>query len=455
MTNETVMAYTFVGFPNILANASAVDRTTVGYNYTGLFNNGVKQIPSFGNFGPSEAALVFNPGGFEDGGAQGLYANKWMPSVSDTLTKVLNDHTIKAGFFYEWIRNAQPANNNTNGEALVSASNQFSYGNEYADLLTGNLTNGYTETNFNRVNDINYGTTEFFVQDSWKATRKLTVEFGMRFTHFQPWIDGLGDGYSIFVLSDYSPSCAASPTYCGFEWHKKDSAVPVGGFPTRGLVLSASARSCLRLSGNGRTVLRGGWGRFYYHSGQFTSGLDASAGVKTATLSTSNWVGGPGCPTNPPTGSALFAAYLSCVNLAATPASPAAVDSTDNNQPYTDSWSVNVDRVTPWQGLLEVGYVGNRSEDLQNTQGGCGSNLNLVPVGFHAHCHQSWVRELEPLSPASGVRRSESGDQQPLQQLQRIAGHVGLAMRACIRSRRTTRGRKRWALSRPQWIRSN
>ncbi len=381
MTNETVMAYTFVGFPNILANSAAVDRTKVGYNYTGLFNNGVKQIPSFGNFGPSEAALVFNPGGFEDGGAQGLYANKWMPSVSDTLTKVLNDHTIKVGFFYEWIRNAQPANNNTNGEALVTASNQFSYGNEYADLLTGNLTNGYTETNFNRVNDINYGTTEFFAQDSWKATKKLTVEVGLRFSHFQPWLDGLGDGYSIFVMSNYSPSCAAAPTYCGFEWHAKDSAVPVGGFPTRALFYQPRLGAAYDISGNGRTVVRGGWGRFYYHSGQFTSGLDASAGVKTATLSTSNWVGGPGCPTNPPTGSALFAAYLSCVNLAATPASPAAVDSTDNNQPYTDSWSFNVDRVTPWQGLLEIGYVGNRSEELQNTQGGAGSNLNLVPLG--------------------------------------------------------------------------
>ena len=87
----------------------------------GLFNNGVAQIPSFGRYGPSEAALVFNPGGFEAGGAsEGLYANKWMPSVSDTLTKVKGNHTVKAGFFYEWIRNSQPANNNTNGEALVS-----------------------------------------------------------------------------------------------------------------------------------------------------------------------------------------------------------------------------------------------------------------------------------------------------------------------------------------------
>ncbi|MFZ0744644.1 MAG: carboxypeptidase-like regulatory domain-containing protein [Terracidiphilus sp.] len=382
MTNETVIAYTFVGFPNVFANPSAVNRTTVGYTYTGLFNNGVQQIPSFGNFGPSEAALVFNPGGFEDGGnASGLYANKYMPSVSDTVTKVLNDHTIKAGFFYEWIRNAQPANDYTNGEALVTASNQFSYGNEYADLLTGNLTNGYTESNFNRVNDIAYGTTEFFLQDSWKATKKLTLEFGMRFSHFQPWLDRLGDGYSIFIPSEFSPSCAAAPTYCGFEWHKKDSAVPVGGFPTRSLFYQPRLGAAYDLSGNGRTVLRGGWGRFYYHSGQFTSGLDASAGVKTATLSSTNWVGGPGCPTNPMTGSALFAAYLSCLNVAATPASPAAVASTDDEQPYTDSWSFSVDRVTPWQGLLEVSYVGNRSEDLQNTQGGYGSNLNLIPAG--------------------------------------------------------------------------
>jgi hypothetical protein len=77
----------------------------------------------------------------------------------------------------------------------------------------------------------------------------------------------------------------------------------------------------------------------------------------------------------------LFAANLSCLNLSATPASPAAVDSKDDNQPYTDSWSVNVDQVTPWQGLLEAAYVGNRSRELQNTQGGAGSNINMVPLG--------------------------------------------------------------------------
>ena len=387
MTNETILAYTFVGFPNVFADPNAVNRSTVGYGYSGLFNNGVKQIPSFGSSGGGgEAGLIFNPGGFEAGGASsGLYADKWMPSASDTLTKVIGNHTIKAGFFYEWIRNAQPANNDTNGYSQVSAGNTYSWGNEYADLLTGNLSQ-YQETNKNRINDIHYNTWEFFAQDSFKATRKLTLEYGMRFTHFTPWIDGLGFGYSIFVPSDYSSAgggaCAATPTFCGFEWHAKDAAVPVGGFPTRALFYQPRLGAAYDVNGNGQTVLRGGWGRFYYHSGQFTNGLDASAGVASATLTPTTWVGGPGCPTNTPkVGSALFAANLSCMNLAATPASPSAVDSKDNNQPYTDSWSFTLEQTTPWQGLMEMAYVGNRSRELQNTQGGAGSNINLVPAG--------------------------------------------------------------------------
>ena len=125
-----------------------------------------------------------------------------MPNVSDTLAKVYRNHTLKVGFFWEWIRNAQPANNNTNGNLSVSHNNVYSWGNEYADLLTGNLSS-YNETNFNRLNDINYSTYEFFGQDSWKATRKLTIDFGVRFTHFTPWIDGKNFGYSIFDQSQY------------------------------------------------------------------------------------------------------------------------------------------------------------------------------------------------------------------------------------------------------------
>src|SRR3954451_19760940 len=70
MTNEAVFAYTFVGFPNVFENPSAVDRAKVGYNNSKLFPaNKISQIPSFGGTGGNgEAALIFNPGGFEAGG---------------------------------------------------------------------------------------------------------------------------------------------------------------------------------------------------------------------------------------------------------------------------------------------------------------------------------------------------------------------------------------------------
>ncbi len=375
MTNEAVFAYTFVGFPNVFADPAKVNRKNVGYNDPTLFNNGVAQIPSFGAFGPNEAALVFNPGGFEAGGASsGLYANKYMPSMSDTFTKVLGTQTIKAGFFYEWIRNAQPANNLTNGELqfVPSSNTSFTYGNAYADELAGNLSN-YQEQNFNRLNEISYNTYEGFVQDSWKVTPKLTVEAGLRMTHFQPWIDDLGYGYSVFIPSQYNPanggSCAAAPTFCGFQWHARDPSVPVGGFPTRALFWQPRFGFAYDFSGNGNTVIRGGWGRFYYHSGQFTAGLDTSAGSEGITL-TPNSIGDK----------RLLASQLNTIPINAQPATPSAVNSSDNSQPYTSSYSFTISQRTPWSGLLEVAYVGNESNALQSNAG-YGSNINLVPVG--------------------------------------------------------------------------
>jgi len=368
MTNEFVFAYTYIGFPNVFEDPSKVDRAKVGYGYPGLFRNGVAQIPSLGGgLSAQEAALIFNPGGFEAGGASaGLYADKWMPSFSDTLTKVIGKHTLKGGIFYEWIRNAQPANDNTNGYLQVYNQNPNTFGNEYADMLYGNL-DQYNESSFNRINDIAYNTYEGFVQDSWKVSRRLTIELGLRFTHFQPWIDRLGFGYSIFNYADYNSSC--TPTqYCGFLWHKRDPSVPLGGFPTRALFYQPRFGLAYDVTGDGKTVLRGGWGRYYYHSGQFTNGLDVAAGVQTLNLpATIN-------------GQPLLARDLSSINVGAQALSPAAVDSKDDKQPYTDSYSFTVSQRVPWSGLLEVAYVGNMSNDLPISSG-AGSNINLVPVG--------------------------------------------------------------------------
>lgn len=410
MTNETVVAYTLVKFPNVFANPSAVNRSTVGYGVQGLFKNGVAQIPSFGGTGGNgEAALVFNPGGFEAGGAsQGLYANKYMPSVSDTVTKVIGTHTLKGGFFWEWIRNVQPANNNTNGYLqFVSGSDPlYTSGDSYADEVLG-IASNYNEATKNRLNDIAYNTLDFFVQDDWKATRRLTINVGLRFSHLQPWYDRLNDGFAIFNLGAYTAgggaACTGAPTFCGYEWHAMNSSVPLSGYPTRSLFYQPRLGAAYDLFGNSKTILRGGWGRYYFHTGQFTSGLDASAGVKSTGFS--NQIALSGTTSQPilvnplpaalasqaPWSSAAGNAGLDTVNFSANPSGPAAVDGTDNKMGYTDNWNFTVSHQLPWSSLFEVAYIGNRSEDLSSggNGGSLGSggggfatyNINLIPVG--------------------------------------------------------------------------
>lgn len=398
MTNETVFGYTFVGFPNVFSNPSKVDRASVGYQVMGLFKNKIAQIPSFGSFG-NETALIFNPGGFEAGGkSSGLYANKYMPSFSDTLTKVVGTHTLKGGFFWERIRNAQPANNDTNGQlqfigpaSTTMTSLGYTTGDAYADEILG-IASHYDEASFNRINNIAYNTFEFFAQDDWKFNKRLTINYGLRFTHFQPWVDQLPFGFSIFDVNAYNSgggaSCTGAPTFCGFLWHAKDSAVPLGGFPTRALYYQPRLGAAYDVFGNGKTVVRGGWGRYYFHAGQFTNGLDASAGVKS--FSTDGKVSTGTNTSQPilvnPLPQFSGAAGLDTLNFNSVASGPSAVDSKDDRQAYTDSWNLTISHELPWSSIMELAYIGNRSRDIPSSGNG-GSlgyntlNVNPVPVG--------------------------------------------------------------------------
>lgn len=361
LTNELVVAYTSIKFPNVFEDPSKVDRANVGYPYKGLWKNGVAQIPSFTGWG-GEMATILNPGGFEVGGSRGLFADKYLPTISDNVSKVWGTHTAKFGAFYEYIRNNQPANGNTNGQAIYANWGGNSSGSGYGDMLLGRVAQ-YNEQSFNRLNDIMYNTFEAFAQDSWKVNRRLTLEYGLRISHFGPWADRTGAGYSIFDIGRYNPNAPATD-YSGFFWHSRDKNVPLSGFPSRALYYAPRVGGAFDLFGSGKTVLRGGWGRYYFHSAQFTSGLDVSAGVKAYTFSNATTLADienfkPGL------GDRLGAQ---------------AVDSIDDKTPWSDSYSVTISQRTPFSGLLEVAYVGNRSGALLNT-GGPGNNLNAVPAG--------------------------------------------------------------------------
>jgi hypothetical protein len=70
MTNEVVFGYTFIGFHNSFQDPTKVDRSIIGYNYQGLFKNGVAQFPNIAT--TQEVAAIGTNGGFEVGGARAL-----------------------------------------------------------------------------------------------------------------------------------------------------------------------------------------------------------------------------------------------------------------------------------------------------------------------------------------------------------------------------------------------
>ena len=360
LSNEFVFGYTYIDFPNVFGNESKVSRKALNIPFTGIFNNGVDQIPSLTGWG-GEFATMFNPGGFEAGGSGGLFAKKDLPSVSDTVSKVWGTHTVKFGAYYEFVINNQP--NNTYSNGLVSEANWAggSSGEPYADLLAG-FAGQYQESNFSNLHNEGYNTAEFFAMDSWRFNRRLTLDYGLRASHLGAWYDREGFGFAVWNPALYVPGSPES-SGTGFDWHKKDSSVPLSGFPNRTLFYAPRFGVAYDLFGTGKTVLRGGWGQFYYHNAQFTQGLDQPVGVETPVVNSLNF------------------GQIQKVNPGVQPFGTGAVSPTDDHSPLTTSYSFTISQRLPFfSSLLEASYVGNQSKYGLN-QNGVGTNANVIPYG--------------------------------------------------------------------------
>ncbi|HXJ94882.1 MAG TPA: carboxypeptidase-like regulatory domain-containing protein [Terriglobia bacterium] len=373
MSNEFVFAYTYINFPNVFKDPAKVSQKALGIPFNGISNAKIDQIPSITDWG-GEMATLLNPSGFQIGGSQGLFATKYLPTVSDTLSKVWGTHTLKFGFYYEFVINNQPSNNNANGEIIDAPWGAGSTGNSWADLLTGFNTQ-YTQSNKDVLHNEGYNTAEGFVQDSWKVSRRLTLTPGIRISHFGAWYDREGNGFAIFDPSLYVAGSAES-SGTGFNWHAKDSKVPLSGFPNRTFFYAPRIGAAYDLFGNGKTVLRGGWGAFYYHNAQFTNGLDTPLGVQSPTLNSvpfnsTDWYALANAKTVTPIESSTFGTA---------PFAAAGVSSTDNTTPRTYSYSFTVDQRLAFSSLLEVSYVGNHNSNQLNATG-TGTEINTVPYG--------------------------------------------------------------------------
>lgn len=125
---------------------------------------------------------------------------------TDGLTKIWSRHTTKVGVFWQNGRYVQhPIGNQFNGSFSfnVNTSSATDAGYAYANALLGNY-NSYVEGS-RTVYAPKWKILEWYAQDNWKLTRRLTLDYGIRFSYDFPYTLDPGAGVS-FVPGRYDPS---------------------------------------------------------------------------------------------------------------------------------------------------------------------------------------------------------------------------------------------------------
>jgi len=94
-------------------------------------------------------------------------------NVFDNLSWTVGNHTLRAGFTAQQMLKTEDASEGNPG---------FNF-NTWGDFLVGNAIQ-YSQASRDVVPDLHFWNTEAFIQDDWKLTRRLNVNFGVRWSRF-------------------------------------------------------------------------------------------------------------------------------------------------------------------------------------------------------------------------------------------------------------------------------
>ncbi|MFN0111516.1 MAG: carboxypeptidase regulatory-like domain-containing protein [Blastocatellia bacterium] len=335
-------------------------------------------------------------------------------SVQPNLSLVKAQHTMRFGLDMRLQQYARQAAGNagmrltfdrTFTQETFNRADVLS-GSSIAALLLGIPSGGNVDNNVFPIYMAKYYAPWF--QDDWKISRKLTLNFGVRWDFNNP-------GVERYNRINYGFNTATvNPANARIDRTKLINGNQILG----GLGFAAAGQAAVNRDNNNfqprigfaykltdKTVLRGGYGRYYV-----------------------NPVGAPGYPNN---GFSVQTPFVSSADSNRTPRANSLVDpfptgvlrpggssvgaetflglgfqysNTSFIVPKVDNYSLGIQRQLPWNIAAEVSYVGSHTYDAQSAFGG----INEPSLAFRDRCdvykggNRAFCDELLP-NPFQGV----------------------------------------------------
>ncbi len=341
-----------------------------------------------------------------------------------TLTRVAGHHTLKTGYYYSGSVQKRGQGNifgtiNFGNDTLNPLDTGFGFANAALGIFSSySQLSRWGEGSYTAINH------EAFVQDNWKVTSRLTLDFGMRFVHQIPNYDGYFNDSNFFpdqwkasnaprlyvfgCDTGVNPCAAANrramdPVTRQFLGTAAQASIIVGtlvpnvGNTANGLILAGQGIAktgftypaigyaprlggAWDVRGDQHLVLRGATGLFFDRPP-----------VNSIYATTSN----------PPRSQNVTVRYGNLQDISTagltTVAPPAiTVFSYDNRFPSSFQWNLGLQTMLPFSSALDVSYTGQHSYDTQNTV-----NLNSIDLST-AYLAQY----QDPTQTANGVATS-------------------------------------------------
>jgi hypothetical protein len=407
LISETQFGYRVlgeIGDPRSSTTFDPVIRSKTGLSSLGQLyptNNPLDIIPQASFGGVNSAANIAYDGRLP------IDARDWRWNYGNNVSWIKGSHSLKFGIYGEYQMNSEGprANFGGNFDFGRNPNNPFDSNYAYSNALLGNF-NSYSESSTRTTGLARQWIFEWFLQDTWKVNRRLTLDYGLRFTKFSPWrvTDGaaaalaferfdparaprliqpaLNNGVRVgrnpitgafvpaVLISSYAPNSgdpANGMVVAG------DGALP-DGFANRRLEYGPRFGFAYDVTGDGKTAVRGGIG--------VSKQAVPSAGSYLWTTRTN-----PPVQFNPQLFYGNLDTYL---NSAGTlfPSNVSALER-DPKTATVVNYSLAIQRDIGFKTIVDVSYVGNRSQHLQQNR-----NLNTIPYGARFD-----ARNGDPTSP--------------------------------------------------------